>query len=409
MTGVSWAGTDPDHVVYVCLDPGVPVFGRKGCSVHVQSVLRELLARGARVDLVASRTGGPAPRGLEGVRVHELGRPRAESPAAVEALRTAQDEHAAELVAGLLRATASRAPLVYQRYSLFSARVMETAAELGVPGILEVNAPLVEEQARHRVLVDGAGARSATVRALRAAHLAYAVSGPVAAWAEALLGDGGEVRVVPNGVDVARFASPAEAGDRGTAAVPDPLTLAFVGTFRPWHGVDLLVDAVARLGGEHRVRLLLIGDGPERTAVLARAVERGVAVAAPGAVDPDAVPGLLAGADVAVAPYPEGEAYFSPLKVMEYLAAGLPTVAGAVSDLPRLLTDGAEVLLVPPGDLDALTLALRRLVADDGLRRRLSRAGRQAAERRLTWQAAVGTVLEASAARSPALAAGPVS
>jgi hypothetical protein len=59
------------RAVYICSDPGIPVFGRKGASVHVQSVLRVLVQRGAEVHLVAARTGGAVPPGLESVHLHE--------------------------------------------------------------------------------------------------------------------------------------------------------------------------------------------------------------------------------------------------------------------------------------------------------------------------------------------------
>ena len=390
---------DPDHVVYVCTDPGVPVFGWKGCSVHVQSVLQELVSRGARVDLIASRTGGAAPPGLEHVRVHELGRPRATDAAEAERRLIELDGRAAALVSDLLAKQAGdRARLVYQRYSLFSSQVMGTAASSGVPGVLEVNAPLVQEQAEHRVLVDADLARAMTAQALRAAVLAYAVSGPVARWAQDLAGGGTSVPVVANGVDVRRFSGVAREHAAGTA----PVTVAFVGTFRPWHGVDLLVMAAARFQ-PGQVRLLLVGDGPQLEPVLQRAHSSGVEVQAVGAVDPSRIPALLATADIAAAPYPAASAYFSPLKVLEYLAAGLPTVAGAVSNLGTLLRDGEEVLLVPPGDIDALTAALRRLVEDPALRGALGRAGRAAAVHRLTWRAVVDTVLEQTADRTRAL------
>lgn len=396
----------PEHVVYVCTDPGVPVFGRKGCSVHVQAVLRQLLAGGARIDMVVARTGGEVPADLGGVRVHELGRPHGVDAADTERLHVQADRRAAELVRDLLERAreeeGSSNQLVYQRYGLWSCEVLETSRELGVPCVLEVNAPLVQEQARHRVLVDADGALERTVRALQAADLAYAVSGPVAQWASQV--GGIEVPVVPNGVDVHRFPPPQPA-----VADTGPFVLAFVGTFRPWHGMDLLVQAVSRLAhdappadgtGNRPLHLLLVGDGPLREGVLASAERAGVPVTAPGAVDPADIPGLLSGADAAVAPYPGGEVYFSPLKVMEYLAAGLPTVAGAVTDLPDLLRDGEEVLLVPPGDLDALVSALRRVRDDAGLRQRLSSAGRAAARERLTWSAAVDGVLQQVRART---------
>ncbi len=65
------------RVTYVCADPGVPVFGSKGASVHVQEVLRAFVRRGDDVDLVCVRRGGTAPAGLEGVAVHEVADDRA--------------------------------------------------------------------------------------------------------------------------------------------------------------------------------------------------------------------------------------------------------------------------------------------------------------------------------------------
>jgi glycosyltransferase involved in cell wall biosynthesis len=116
-------------------------------------------------------------------------------------------------------------------------------------------------------------------------------------------------------------------------------------------------------------------------------------VHATGRLDPAEVPGWLHGADLAAAPYPEGDHYFSPLKVAEYLAAGLPTVASAIADLPGLVADGEEALLVPPGDVTATAAALARLARDPGLRAHLSVAGRRAAEQRMSWSAVVDATL----------------
>ena len=63
------------RLAYVCADPGVPVFGRKGASIHVQEVVRALDARGVEVELFASRTGGDPPPGLEKVPLHGLPAP----------------------------------------------------------------------------------------------------------------------------------------------------------------------------------------------------------------------------------------------------------------------------------------------------------------------------------------------
>ncbi|WP_425307574.1 glycosyltransferase family 4 protein [Ammonicoccus fulvus] len=378
-------------VIVVVTDPGVPAYGRKGASAHLQEVLREFTQRFRRVTLVAARLGGPAPNGLEDVVAIELGRPRAGSPAAAELALQALDQQAAAIVEGLV--TASRAahpqgpePIVYQRYGLWSAGVLEGAKAAGARTVLEINAPLIDEQREHRTLIAAETATEMTIRALRAADVAYAVSTPVARRAEALAGV--PVTVIGNGVDIERFT-----GRAGSGA--DTPTVAFVGTFRPWHAPDLLVAAATRLTERGTpVKLLLVGDGPNLAETVETARAAGVEVEATGAVDHAAVPGLLARADIACAPYPAGEAYFSPLKVIEYLGAGLPTVASAIADLPEQIRPG-EALLVPPGDLAALTTALGELASDPVRRAALGAAGRAAAVERFTWRAVVDGVLDA--------------
>lgn len=421
-------------VIYVVTDPGIPAFGRKGASSHVQSVLRELAARaketGGRVTLVASRIGGEVPDGLEDVEVIELGRPNQKDPAERERALIKLDEEAAQVVSRLLaeyeqtNAGAIGRTLVYQRYSLWSALAMEVAAGQGARTVLEVNAPLVEEQATHRVLVDRPTAEAMTRRVLRAAHFVYAVSTPVAQWAqEAGELPEGSVLAIPNGVDLERFARENNLPDTGgvadagetlvgdaggadeaaagaggaTADKPggsEPLTIAFVGTFRPWHAPEMLIKAAADLNQcGIPLRLLLVGDGPNLPDTIADAAEAGITVTSTGAVDPLEVPGLLATADLAAAPYPAGKAYFSPLKVAEYLAAGLPTVASGVADLPNLFSR-VELALVEPGDQDGFTEALAHLATDADARARMADAGLRAVQERFSWAAVVDRVLE---------------
>lgn len=380
---------DGGDVIYVVTDPGIPAFGRKGSSAHVQEVLRQFVGRSRKVTLVATRLDGPVPPGLEDVTTIELGRPRTDSPAAAEQALQELDRRAADIVAALVGAGLAAdpdgpTPLVYQRYSLWSAEVLERARHAGARTVVEINAPLVDEQRTHRVLVDETAAVALSRRAMRAADVAYAVSGPVARWAEQLAGV--PVEVIGNGVDVDRFT-----GTAGSGA--EPPTVVFVGTFRPWHAPDLLVAAAGRLRERGLpVKLLLVGDGPSLAGTVASAQTLGVEVEATGPVDHTAVPGLLARADLACAPYPAGEAYFSPLKLIEYLGAGLPTVASAIADLPDLIRPD-EAVLVAPGDLDALTEALADLVRDPARRAALARAGRQAAVSRFTWQAVVDRLL----------------
>src|SRR6267378_7816376 len=167
------------RVAYVSADLGVPIFGRKGCSIHAQEVLRALVRRGVEVDLFTTSGEGQPHEDLKPVRLHALPRPPKIDPALREqACLAANERLCAELK--------SDAPytFVYERYSLWSFAAMEYARATSTPGLLEVNAPLIEEQAEHRVLVDRASAQQVAERVFSAATALIAVSQEVAAYLE---------------------------------------------------------------------------------------------------------------------------------------------------------------------------------------------------------------------------------
>jgi glycosyltransferase involved in cell wall biosynthesis len=98
--------------------------------------------------------------------------------------------------------------------------------------------------------------------------------------------------------------------------------------------------------------------------------------------------------DVAVAPYPpRSPFYFSPLKVYEYMAAGLPIVASRIGQLEELLDSGDCGVLCAPGDPAALAEALAALRRDPARRRRLGEMARAKVRRESTWDAVVHRIL----------------
>jgi glycosyltransferase involved in cell wall biosynthesis len=154
-------------------------------------------------------------------------------------------------------------------------------------------------------------------------------------------------------------------------------TVGFVGTFRPWHGVELLLSAFEDL---HRVdpltHLLLVGDGPLRPGFEDQIRNAGLqeAVTFAGRIAHQDVPQYLAAMDVAVAPYPGlDEFYYSPLKLFEYMAAGRPVVASRVGQVAEILMEGATGLLFEPGDRASLVRCLQRLRKDATLCNELGR------------------------------------
>ncbi len=352
------------RLAYVCADRGVPVFGRKGSSIHAQEVMRALGRQGVAVTLFTARAGGTTPGWFDGD------------------------------VRGIDAFDPAGFDVVYERYSLWHAEAIERAREAGVPALVEVNAPLIDEQASHRQLDDRASAERVADRVFGAASAVVAVSDSVAAY---VVGRGvppSRVHVVPNGVSPARF-------DRVTPWRPrlgGTFTVGFVGTLKAWHGVSTLVEAFARLSSTGpEGRLLIVGDGPERPALEAqvRALRLDGRVHWTGAVDADDVPGWLASMDVATAPYPAmSDFYFSPLKVYEYMAAGLPIVASRCGQLAALIEDDVNGCLCAPGDSPALTAALERLRRDAPLRRAIGAAARATITHGHTWDGVAGRIMD---------------
>jgi glycosyltransferase involved in cell wall biosynthesis len=377
------------RIAYVCADDGVPVFGQRGSSVHVQELVRAFIRRGIDVELFAARAGGSPPADLRAVSVHEIA-VSAREPAHREQLRVAANSR-------FRTALESAGPfdLVYERYSLWSTAGMEYARAKGLAGLLEVNAPLIDEQTRYRGLIDRAGAEKATREAFSAATTLIVVSKAIAQYVEKYGARRDAVHVVPNGVDPARFPS------NLTPSVPagnGSFSVGFVGTLKPWHGVAALVEAFACVHRNNRdTRLLVVGDGPERSSLIADLSARGLLGAAhlTGAVTASRVPGLLASMDVGVAPYLGcADFYFSPLKVYEYMAAGLPTVASEIGQIADVIAHDVDGLLCRPGDPATLAEALLRLQADPPLRSRLGAAARRKMIEHHSWDAVAARVLD---------------
>ncbi|MCC7373316.1 MAG: glycosyltransferase family 4 protein [Verrucomicrobiales bacterium] len=393
------------RLAYICGDPGVPVFGRKGCSIHVQEVVRALRRLGVEVELFAVKRGGEAPEDLREVRVHDLRLREVEERGAREAvLQEANEEWRWQLE------RAGTFDVVYERYSLWSTFALEHARRIGIPALLEVNAPLIEEQAAHRGLVDPSAADRCARRGFAAATVLLAVSEEVGEYLQRFPESGDRVRVLPNGVDVTRFDEVLQRRNgRVAAGNKAGLTVGFVGTLKPWHGVDRLVEAFAMAAlARPSLKLLIVGDGPERERLEGHARAWGVdrVTIFTGAVEASAVPQWLGQMDIAVAPYPRLDRfYFSPLKVYEYMAAGLPVVASRIGQLERVMEHGVNGLLVEPGDKKALAAALVMLADHAGLRRGMGVRARATVEENHTWASVamkiLGLASRHDAARGP--------
>ncbi len=374
------------RIAYVCTDPGIEIFGTKGAAIHVRAVITELLRRGHDVQLITPR---PGDRPTLPLPVHRL-------PAVVGDEAAGREISAQASDAAVAAALDAIAPdLVYERYALWGRTATAWAADHGVPSLLEVNAPLTIEQATFRNLADQSGADRVAAAALGAASAVVCVSAGVADWARTMSRRPDRIAVIGNGVDPDRI-GPAE---RPVAAAEAAhFTVGFIGSLKAWHGVDTLIRALARLRGDrHPWRGLIVGDGPLRDDLARLAAELGVAdsIEFTGAVTGDRVAAQLRRFDIACAPYPAlGRFYFSPLKVYEYLAAGLPVIGSAIGEIPDVLDHGRLGRLAPPGDPAALADELILLRRDLAERRRLRIAAREAALTRHSWAGVVDRSLD---------------
>ncbi len=377
------------RAAYICADPGVPVFGNKGCSVHVQEFIRALLDLNVEVLLFPASIGGEVPAGLSGVQVHKL-------PEIAKGDRAVREQAAmaANLTVPAFLQSRGTFDLYYERYSLWSFAAMEFARSAGRPAILEVNAPLIEEQTAHRGLIHTDAAKQASQRAFTAATSVIAVSREVADHVCGYKKVRGRVHVIPNGVNPMRFPHGVQ------PALPNPshsFVIGFLGTLKPWHDTDGLVEAFSLVHAQDpNVRLLVVGDGPQKKSMQSALSERRLLEDShfTGSVPPATVPPLLASMNVAVAPYVESENhYFSPLKLFEYMAADLPVVAAATGQIKDVIRDEENGLLYPPGDSFVMAKKILRLKQDRELRGRLGQAARSTVLREYTWGGNVRRIL----------------
>lgn len=372
------------RIAYVSTDPGIPVFGCKGASIHVQEMVRAFMARGADVTLFSPRMEDAPPEDLSAVTRHPL-------PPAPKGDASERATRQIALNPFVARALDDAGPfdLVYERHALFAHAAMEYARQQRIPSVLEVNAPLIDEQTRHRSLARIDDALLLACRAFVAAGQTVAVSPEVALYATELGAPPERVSVEPNAVNPARFPEPAK--------FDGAFCVGFLGTLRPWHDVALIIKAFAMLRQTvPAARLLIVGDGPERQNLTGQAEAAGVidAVRFTGAVPAHEVPHWLAQMHVGLATYRSGDPfYFSPLKLYEYMAAGLPSVVSRIGTLADTIEEGATGLSVPPDNAEALAAVLTQLAGDPALVRALGRTARARVLATQTWDHVAERVL----------------
>jgi len=395
------------NIAYLCADRGVPVLGDKGASVHVREFVTALAGMGHEITLLCANrgTGNDCPP----IRLIEL--PPDDDPVTVAAEsarlsipsaardatlhrelgKLACDRGLAARVLASLDEAGLQPDAIYERYALFHRAGGDVAESLKIPRVLEMNAPLVEEQERFRGLrLKYLAEETETETLCRADHV-VAVSAAVKERALARGVPSERVTVLPNGVDTARF-HPSVNGHpvRQRYGLVGKLVIGFVGSLKPWHGLDFLFDAFEQISaGRLDAVLLVVGEGPRMPDLRARVAQEKLhgRVILAGRVPHAEIPSYFAAMDVTVAPYiVQDHFYFSPLKVVESLAAGRPVVAPRLGQLTEMVRDGVTGLLYPAGDREAFAGRVLELLNDPPRLQAMGRAARAAARADFGWE-----------------------
>ncbi len=386
------------RLLYCALDQVIP--GTVGGATHVRAVAEGLARLGHEVHVLTGEGPGgfpAAPPGAAPLTWHRVAAPGGRP-------------HLRLLRAGAVRRLAERLgpDAVIERYHNFGGEGMLAARRSGALGVLEVNAPVVDHPGSRKALADrlllAEPMRRWREHVCRLAGLIVTPSARILPPAT----PPGRILEIEWGADTDRF-HPGCTGDVPFERREGEVVAIFAGAFRAWHGAPRLAEAVERLertgvGGLHAV---FVGAGPglPRAREAAAGLPR---VTFTGALPHDAMPACLAAADIGVAPFDAGahaplqiDFFWSPLKLFEYMASGLPVVAPRLPRLAALVAGGVEGLLYEPGDPEGLASALRALL-DPARRQAMGRAARARAVRDFSWRAHCERLAEAIASRRQA-------
>ncbi len=395
-------------ILYLSSDTGIPVLGGKGGAVHIREMVAAFDRAGHQVVVVAPsdyKSAGEPQARLAAELVLIPPSPAAHSVrSCLGAYLSALDvpDNLAREVRRILyevelgdalaaRFAADPPDFIYCRAALFASAALALAAASGAPLLVELNAPLAAEQGSYRNGVLGEIAARAEARLLKGADAVLVVSEALVEHARTLGVAAERLHLFPNGIDATRFRpAPADAGVRARFGIGAGPVLGFVGGLKPWHGVETLPELLQTLSATvPEVQLVIVGDGDLRPQLEAELVRRGVRnrTVFTGAVPHDEIPDLVRQFALALAPYPrlDHAFYFSPLKLFEYMACGVPVAAPSAGQIPNVIDDGVTGLLYEPGNAAALAECCTRLLGDSGLARRIGEAGARHVHAQFTW------------------------
>ena len=285
--------------------------------------------------------------------------------------------------------------LIYERYALGKSAASRFADAHRIPLVLEVNAPLADEQRRWRGGSNGVDDAHHDAFTMARACKIIAVSSDVSRYAVERGARIERLGVFPNGIDTERFNFSARNDSvRHLLIPPGRFVIGFHGRLRPWHGFDMLINVTRELllrGFD--VHLLVVGEGDVDELGQLPANRYTQVEWQPH----KEIPRYVAACDVLPLTYQaDMPCYFSPMKLTESMACGVVPLVPNLGDLPDAVKHQETGLVYKAGDEDQLLAQLESLISDHEL---LENLGREAAREASlhSWTLIASHVLKAAA------------
>jgi glycosyltransferase involved in cell wall biosynthesis len=184
-----------------------------------------------------------------------------------------------------------------------------------------------------------------------------------------------------------------------TRSAADPFNLLFVGRLVRRKGVDVLLNAATHLAGDPRLRIHVVGEGPERVSLMNEADRLGVSglVKFEGGVSSQRIAGFFEDCDALVLPAivtESGETEGLGVVLLEAMGYGKPVIASDAGGITDIVIDDETGVLSPAGDAAALARAIRAAMDDPARMQRLSENGKVHAEREFGWDTIVSRLID---------------
>lgn len=261
-------------------------------------------------------------------------------------------------------------PFIWQHHDIFQTRGLKIAKQLEIPSVLFVDAPYVWESShwgisrfgwKHLANIWG------DTHPIQMADLVLVVSEEVKRAVLNLGVDESKVLVTPCTVSTKRFDKARGLQVKDSLGLRNDTVFGWVGSFRKFHSLDLLIDSFQELTkSASKVKLLLVGDGAEKARLEEKVSKLGLInqVIFTGNIPHNEVDAYISSFDVAVLPAASDAGFhYSPLKLREFFAAGVPVIASAVGEVKAIIEQSKGGWLVPAGDKWAIAEMMKNIIS----------------------------------------------